>query len=396
MSSHGFNEFLHSLILLRRRNNNGQPVSSNLPLSSAPPTSGSQDDVRMYIQETLQRSSSSSHQIDSDELIDTMVSIWSSLQRSSSEGAVFVSQPSSSVTSFNQSAVMRDSVSYTSISTSSSSRSTRSRRTVSSLLTVIDPKHYITKFMASVKIGDTDKLDKLQAHVTEAVLDEALLMVTKEPSIECDRTRMARYLLQAGASRLHTDPEENGRTLVIWAIIMAQKTLVRLFLDEKDAISLELLDKRDLGHNLSPLIWAIRLGRNEIADYLVDRGADLEIGDWVLQRTPLHWAAMVGNCHAASLLLGRDPILVDLPDVNGSTPVAFAYPLVVSALKCGRGDLARLFIEKNAPVDSNDPQCDPILLVAAKNAQYDIVQLILERKNARAQTTPSEHHPNTP
>lgn len=244
--------------------------------------------------------------------------------------------------------------------------------------------------MAAVRQGDTIKLDKLQSYVTERVLDDALLLVTRDISLECDRTSMARYLLQAGASRLHTDPEENGRTLVIWAIITAQKSLVRLYLDEKDAVSLELLNKRDLGDNLSPLIWAIRLGQNDIVEYLIERGADLEIGDWVLQRTPLHWAAMTGNCHAADLLLCKDFKLINLPDVRGLTPVAFAYPLLVNALKHGRSDLARLFIEKNAPLSSENPTCDPILVVAAKNAQYDIVQLVLERKNARAQEKPSD------
>lgn len=359
-------------------------------MPALPRTPQSREDVRTYIETILQRSNPSESHIDRNALVNTMIEIWTTLQASAPDGppTVPTPQPSSSVVPLSTPRNARDvtpssrnSVSYASISTSSSTRSSQSRKTISSLVTTINPKYYAREFMSAVKHGDRMKLGKLQYRVDEKVLDEALLSVTRDNAVQCDRVSMARYLLRIGASRLHVDAEKDNRTLVIWAIITARLGLVHLYLNGDDSISLELLNKKDSGDNLTPLIWAIRLGRDAIVDYLIDRGADLEAGDWVLQRTPLHWAAMLGNRHAADSLLRNDPQLIDMPDIKGLTPAAFAYPLLINALNNDREDLAGLFIKKGAPLESQDPKRDSVLVIAAQKGQRDIIQLILQRQD---------------
>ncbi|KAF1969865.1 hypothetical protein BU23DRAFT_231304 [Bimuria novae-zelandiae CBS 107.79] len=265
-----------SLILLRRQNPLRQPMPPDGSLGPLPPipSSDSWEDVRAYIEQPSQRSRPPGGSVESNELIDTMYEIWSSLQGTESEN----SQPSPIATSSStlrltpdaSTPSLRDSISSASISTISSTRSMQSRSSSSSLLTLVDPKRYVKKFMAAVNVGDTAKLPRLRAYVDAQVLDEALLLVTKDITIRCDPASMARFLLFAGASRLHTDQSSHDRTLVIWAIITGRLDLVRLYLDRQDGVGWELLEKRDRGEDSTPLMWAVRLGRNTIVEYLIN------------------------------------------------------------------------------------------------------------------------------
>lgn len=66
---------------------------------------------------------------------------------------------------------------------------------------------------------------------------------------------------------------------------------------------------------MTPLNIASKLGRDDIMQLLLHKGANIESGDDETGRTPLHWAASAGNESAVQLLLdaGVDPLIKTVP-----------------------------------------------------------------------------------
>jgi ankyrin repeat protein len=73
----------------------------------------------------------------------------------------------------------------------------------------------------------------------------------------------------------------------------------------------------------TPLIAAISLYQENIAHYLIDKGADLNHRG-VHGATALHWAAWTGNLSLVNALL-EFPIDIDVPDIDfGATPLLYS------------------------------------------------------------------------
>jgi ankyrin repeat protein/L-ascorbate metabolism protein UlaG (beta-lactamase superfamily) len=108
-------------------------------------------------------------------------------------------------------------------------------------------------------------------------------------------------------------------------------------LDEDPA----LLNLRD-GIGMTPLNTAAFNGNEEIVTLLLNRGADVKIGD-VDNSQPIHLAAISGNTRVAELLLANGATANEQDD-NGATPLIFAT---------GRGhlDMVRYLIENGADVN---------------------------------------------
>lgn len=142
---------------------------------------------------------------------------------------------------------------------------------------------------------------------------------------------------------------------------------------ERVKISLEadpsLLNSLD-DNNMTPLNTAALNGKSEIAKFLLEKGADISIGD-IDNSQPIHCAAISGDIQVAELLLahGAD---VNEKDNNGATPLTFAT---------GRGHLEMIgyLVEHGADVNAQNHEGLTFLHIAVWRGRTDIVQTLLEQ-----------------
>jgi uncharacterized protein len=132
----------------------------------------------------------------------------------------------------------------------------------------------------------------------------------------------------------------------------------------------------------TPLHWAAEHDRRDVAQKLLDAGADLEATtSW--GATPLEWAATMGSTKVADLLLSRG---------------AKGMNLVIAA-SLGKLDLVRKFLDSGAPLASlakpaptepddhwvPDSACmkgdviSHVFYCACRNGQTAVAELLLER-----------------
>jgi RNA polymerase sigma factor (sigma-70 family) len=81
--------------------------------------------------------------------------------------------------------------------------------------------------------------------------------------------------------------------------------------------------KPSRGDDFTPLIVAVQEGREEVAAYLLSKGANVQADDWLQGWTPLHIAARRGDLNMAKLLLKHGAKL-DAKDAGDRTPLDLA------------------------------------------------------------------------
>ena len=98
--------------------------------------------------------------------------------------------------------------------------------------------------------------------------------------------------------------------------------------------------------NVTILHWAAINNHCHIANFLLDRGVEVDCIGGELQSTPLHWAARSGNVEMAVLLTkrGADPLIKDNQEYN-------AFHLAVHA---GQTMMVVYFLSSGVPVDTRD------------------------------------------
>lgn len=130
-------------------------------------------------------------------------------------------------------------------------------------------------------------------------------------------------------------------------------------------VDVNLADKR---FGKTPLCWAAEYGQLEVAELLLDRGADFNLAD-LIGRKPLQWAARYGCKRIVQLLLDRGDS-VDSKDKNGRTPLLLAA-------REGYVDVVRLLIKYGDEIDSGDAKGQTPLSFAAMNGHLEVVLLLL-------------------
>jgi hypothetical protein len=94
--------------------------------------------------------------------------------------------------------------------------------------------------------------------------------------------------------------------------------------------------KPSRGDDFTPLIAAVEEGRDEVAAFLLSKGANVQADDWLQGWTPLHIAARRGDVNMAKLLLKHGAKL-DAKDARDRTPLDLAAeekrPEMVDLLK---------------------------------------------------------------
>jgi ankyrin repeat protein len=121
-------------------------------------------------------------------------------------------------------------------------------------------------------------------------------------------------------------------------------------------------------NGMTPLGLAAAYGHRNVAEFLLDRGANLDTKDF-LGHAPLHMAAEYGSDGVAKLLLDRGAD-IDARDVVGATPLMWA------ALN-GHKSVAALLIARGALVNTQAFSGKTPLHLAATAGQKEVAALLI-------------------
>lgn len=141
--------------------------------------------------------------------------------------------------------------------------------------------------------------------------------------------------------------------------------IVKQLLDENPALLNAENDNR-----MTPLNIAALNGQTAIAVELLNRGADITIGD-VDNSQPIHCAAIGGHIDVAELFLSKG-VDIDVRDNNGATPLIFASSY-------GQLKMAEYLIEQGADINGGNNNHLTPLFYAAGSGNRDIVEFLIER-----------------
>jgi len=188
-----------------------------------------------------------------------------------------------------------------------------------------------------------------------------------------------------------------GMTPLIWAASLGHEEVVRLLLGNKHIRP----DRRDSDFCRTALSWAAGNGHKGVVRLFlrprfsnpgsiggrwgkVARVVDVLFGEryvdpdslGIYYRTPLSWAAESGHGGIVRLLLEREGVNPNIPDMkDGRTPLSFAA-------KNGHEGTVRLLLgRKNVYPDIPSRYEGTPLSLAAKNGHRGIVKLLLGRKD---------------
>jgi ankyrin repeat protein len=144
----------------------------------------------------------------------------------------------------------------------------------------------------------------------------------------------------------------------------------------------EVLDFRD-GAGSTPLHYAAIGGSAEFINYLIDKGARLELQN-AEQKTPLHLAAIFDKRDAAAALLKRGALIEARDDYKRTA-------LILCARERGGVETARVLIDAGANVNAVDKFGASALDLAAWRGKREFVDLLLA-KGARVPETGPQWH----
>jgi ankyrin repeat protein len=132
----------------------------------------------------------------------------------------------------------------------------------------------------------------------------------------------------------------------------------------------KLLAMKNFEMNAS-LMFCIARGRDELAQYLIEKGADVNYVDKKFD-TPLSYAAFYGKPEIAKLLLdkGAKPSHINL---NGFTP------LIMAVQDTDGVDIVKMLLEKGASPDIKDPSLNTPLMWAAFNGYTEAAAALIEK-----------------
>jgi ankyrin repeat protein len=131
----------------------------------------------------------------------------------------------------------------------------------------------------------------------------------------------------------------------------------------------QVLDARD-GEGMTPLHYAAIGGDEKFIDYLIDKGAKLELKNTRLQ-TSLHMAAIYDRRDAVAALVRRGAALEAQDDYTRT-------PLILCARERGQVATGRVLIKAGADVNAIDKFGDSALSLAAWRGKSEFVDLLLE------------------
>ncbi|MDH4163762.1 MAG: ankyrin repeat domain-containing protein [Nitrospirota bacterium] len=159
----------------------------------------------------------------------------------------------------------------------------------------------------------------------------------------------------------------HGREMFFGACEKGSREMVQMLLDAGVGVAV-----REKYSRNTPLHTAVGHGHKEVAELLLDRGADVN-GPGRDRSTPLMYAGK--HTEIAKLLIERGADINAKDKDNGTA--------LMSAAAAGNAELVRELLERGADVQVIDSAGNTPLLVAARDGHTEVVQVLLEH-DARA------------
>ena len=121
----------------------------------------------------------------------------------------------------------------------------------------------------------------------------------------------------------------------------------------------------------TPLHLALESGHIDIASYLIERGADINLKDKD-KASPLHNAAYLGNLEIVDLLLKKGATSLNEGNFRGQTPLHFA---------CERGhpEVANCLLDAGADIEARDMIGRTPLMITAMSRNMEVVSVLMKR-----------------
>lgn len=157
--------------------------------------------------------------------------------------------------------------------------------------------------------------------------------------------------------------DQEGCSALYWSAIEGNLDAVTMLVEDGKAN----MDVCDVD-NTSPLLAALQEGHLDIAEYLLDQGADgsLASNDW----SPIHAAAAQGALHVLKKLLKHG---VDTADCKGCTALHWAT-------QEGFEEIVSFLVTNGASIDTEDMEGFTPLSLAVGENKIRLVSLLLDRK----------------
>jgi ankyrin repeat protein len=208
----------------------------------------------------------------------------------------------------------------------------------------------------------------------------------------------------ASAFELHRHASEEGKLTDLYAhkngqfnnaLHMAAQGNLPDWIDEIIKNKPELINEKNKNGE-PPLIVAINNGKNEATRALVAAGADCTFHLPLTGNTPLHQACLMDNVEIATMLLNKDPLLLNRQNNNKERPLhlpkvsdkmrSFLFSHIKtadgndlrSAVEAGHHDFIDALIkQKKAPVNELFPDGHTPLTIAIRNDDINTVKTLI-------------------
>jgi ankyrin repeat protein len=133
----------------------------------------------------------------------------------------------------------------------------------------------------------------------------------------------------------------------------------------------EHVNARD-GTDETPIHAAADAGHANIISLLIEHGADMEAGSWVVNDgTPLHRATLRGRLEVGQYLLDRGA------DINARNRIFFT-PLILAVFE-GHVEFARMLLDRGADINTRDSTLCTPLMHAVFVGRVEFARMLLER-----------------
>ena len=197
------------------------------------------------------------------------------------------------------------------------------------------------------------KADRIHEAVKAGVLEEVRSLLENNP-------QLARI------------PDENGMTPLHWVSISGRRDIAELLIDKGADINSK--DK----WGLTPLSRANQLGHQEVVNLLLEHGVKFPCGLREIQKFA-HYAAIKGHVKLFAQLMQRSKE-TNLKNLEGGS-------FLHSAAEGGSKEIAEILLGEGIPVDQKDRYGWTALHVAALNGHHNIVELLAKKgANLNART----------
>ncbi|KAL2876056.1 hypothetical protein SGCOL_008760 [Colletotrichum sp. CLE4] len=127
------------------------------------------------------------------------------------------------------------------------------------------------------------------------------------------------------------------------------------------------INKRDTLVN-TPLHFAAYIGRPNIVDELLKRGASIDDGIDISEQTPLHMAAFAGHVKVMDKLIKRG--------ANANAIASDVGPVMNAAISSGSPDAVKLLVEKQVSLAVEDDNIDSPLALAGLHADLSMFEYL--------------------